>query len=184
MEEHILASVVLIIVAVDAVVLLGILHAVVLIDYVLLIGGKVALIKAYLAIHLKPRFYEAVGQIWVNVILGHINLVGIITGPLAVAELIDGNVEDLAAIVAESVAPLCRVKLHHAVVAAAAHHQLLASSLDLHHIFVGLSLDYEVKRCNVWRHRHISIVGIEYHILAVSHGILRHTVATPASYKQ
>ena len=96
MEEHLLGVVSLVVVAVDAVVVVGVEGTVVLVDDRLLEVGEVALVEAQLAVELVAGFYESVAQIRVNLFLGHREREGGIADPAGRAVGKDGDGEVLA----------------------------------------------------------------------------------------
>ena len=158
MEEHVLCAVVLVVVAVDAMVVLLVIRAVVLVDGVHVPPREVALVEPQLAVQLIARLYETVAQVAVDFLGGHMQPVVLILHPASFVAGIHAHLNVLAFVGLQQGAPLQGV-YHHLAVLASRHHGL-AFTLEAHHTGLGRRVvEHKIERSDIRGHHHVLIIG-------------------------
>ena len=157
-EEHVLGAVILVVVAVHAVVVVGIVRAIVFVDGLLREISQVALIYAQLTIEFVTRFNKTVTQVRVNFFLRHGD--GIL-GEFHPARLlfgVDSHAEFAALVVAEQLPPLGGVYLEFALLVGI-HDNLPLLARNASGIGGAGVLDLHIQRGNIGWNHNIAVIG-------------------------
>ena len=157
-EEHVLCAVILVVVAVHAVVVVGIVRAIVFVDGLLREVGQVALINTQLTIEFVTRFNKTVTQVRVNFFLRHGD--GIL-GEFHPARLlfgVDSHAEFAALVVAEQLPPLGGVYLEFALLVGI-HDNLPLLARNASGIGGAGVLDLYIQRGNIGWNHNIAVIG-------------------------
>ena len=159
-EEHILCTLVAVVVAVDAVVMLLVIAAVVLIHCALSPVGEVALVDAQLAVKLISGLDETVAQIGVDVFLCHCERVRLVLHPAVGVLHIYCHADVFPPVGLEQCPPGGSVYAHAHVLVGLGQHFLAVGSLQLCHCgSCSRVLHHEVERSYVGRDDYIAVVG-------------------------
>ena len=182
MEQHAFRAAHAIVVTVDAMVLLVVVFAVVLIDGHLVEVREVALVDAQLAVKLIAGFDESVAEERIDRLLCYAEGERLEADPAFGVLGIDIDRDCAALACRQERTPLGRVQLHNAVFSSG-RQKLLSAALQMGNVCcTGRIGHHEVERGNVRRHHDILIVGIDSDLRVCLSELLRHLGLRPATY--